>query len=353
MSDPPLRLRPTDLRFDPPALDDAAVAAIVREHYGLAGTLSPLRGERDHNTLVTAPDGARYVLKVASPSEPIETTDFQCAALDHIAAVDPALPVPRVVPTVGGHWHARVAVGGGSTAVRMLTYLPGITFDDVGPMAPLSLRAIGAFQGRLARALRWFRHPAASNFVAWDLAGGLVGDDALWEDLSPMSAAVVEPCRERVERATGALAGRRAQIVHNDGHRGNLLRRDDQHVEVVGVIDFGDLVRTAVVADLAICAASFIQCQPDPPEALGALAAGYHEWTELLDEDIELLADLTLARLVLSTLLVEYQARHTPHIADLVRAELPTLLATACAWQRHDATQVTDRVRSGLGRTHP
>ncbi len=345
-------LSPADLRFDPPDVDPAVVAAVALDQYGVTGGFTRLRGECDHNTLITTADGRQYVLKIASPSEAIAATEFQCDALDHIADVDPALAVPRVVPTIIGERHTTVTVDGATASARMLTYLPGITFDGARKLSLPALRGVGAFQGRLARALRWYRHRAATNFMAWNLAAGLVADDVLWAGLTPASAVVAEPCRGRVERATRALGGMRAQVVHNDGHRGNLLRKDDRSTDVVGVIDFGDLVHTALVADLAICAASFLDRQPDQPAALAALAAGYHEWTALLDDEIELLADLTLARMVLSTLLVEYQTQHTPHIAADVAAELPGLLVNIDAWQRFDGRDVARLVRAGLGRSH-
>ena len=58
---------------------------------------------------------------------------------------------------------------------------------------------------------------------------------------------------------------------------------------------------------------------------LGEWAA---ELMNLTDEEIALLPDLVLTRIVLGTLLVEFQARHAPpHRMDEIAGELPDLRA--------------------------
>ena len=66
----------------------------------------------------------------------------------------------------------------------------------------------------------------------------------------------------------------------------------------------------------------------------------------LRDDEIELLPDLVLARIVLGTLLVEFQARHAPaHRLDEIVGELPALRS------QHGGMGVTRRV--GDGRCRP
>jgi hypothetical protein len=55
-----------------------------------------------------------------------------------------------------------------------------------------------------------------------------------------------------------------------------------------------------------------------------------------------------LARLVLSTLLVEYQVANAPHIADHVAAERPGTLAALARWLDIDAHQAADFIEEAL-----
>ena len=114
------------------------------------------------------------------------------------------------------------------------------------------------------------------------------------------------------------------------------MRADLDSDVVVGVIDFGDIVHTALIADLAITAASFVGAQPDPIAALVALARGFHSLVALDAVELKLLPELVLSRLTLSTLLMGYQQNHTPHIADVIGDELPGLLDDLVMWRDID-----------------
>ena len=123
------------------------------------------------------------------------------------------------------------------------------------------------------------------------------------------------------------------QVVHNDGHAGNLVRADEPSDRVTGLIDFGDLVHTVTVADVAVSAASLVPHQPDPEAALAALRrrlslAGARSPTTRWRPS----PTWCLARLVLSTLLVEYQLANVPHLAAHVAAERPATHAALARW---------------------
>ena len=112
--------------------------------------------------------------------------------------------------------------------------------------------------------------------------------------------------------ATEAMIGLPRQIIHNDGHAANLLRTDPASDRVTGLIDFGDLVHTVTVADIAVSAASLVPHQSDPTAALASLAGGYHACHPLSADEVEALPDLVLVRLVLSTLHDRVPARQRP-----------------------------------------
>ena len=164
-------------RFDPPTLTVDDALAIAAERYGVTGTGIRLRGERSHNTLITSPDGRRFVLKIASPSEPPATIDLHARALVHLERRAPELPVARMVAALGGELVPELVHAGRSHRMRLVTYLAGVTFDDHQTISIQGLRAIGELMGALSAALRDFEHPAAGDFMPWDIANGLIVDD--------------------------------------------------------------------------------------------------------------------------------------------------------------------------------
>ena len=99
----------------PPEVAEAEVRALLAQHYGLAGSLTRLTSERDLNLhLVTGAQG--YVVKFANRAEPRAVTDFQTAALLHLAGK--GLPVPQVIRTRSGACEVETAQG----LMRVLTY---------------------------------------------------------------------------------------------------------------------------------------------------------------------------------------------------------------------------------------
>ncbi len=330
--------------FDPPQIELAEISAIAREFYGIDGTPTRLRGERSHNTLIDVPNGDGFVLKIASASEDFDTIAMHAAALVHLERAAPSLPVARMVPSIDGTIVPRLERDGRTHAMRLVTHLPGEPFGDDPQLSLESLRTIGVLVGRVSTALSTFDHPSASHFMAWDIANGLVLDDELWAGLGADAIAVLTPGRPRLSEALQVMSTLPRQVIHNDGHGGNLLRSGPASDLVTGIIDFGDLVHTVTIADLAVSAANLTPHQHDPIEALVALVDGFRSVRDVSIAEVHALPDLVLCRLTLSTLLVEHQIVHAPHIAEAVGQERPALLAAVARWLEFDPDRIRERL---------
>lgn len=330
--------------FDPPKIDDEEIARIGLERYGIAGRQRRLRGERSHNTLFTTDDGRGFVLKVASATERWGTIEGHAKALVHLAVVAPELPVARMMPTIDGELVPVLERCGASHAMRLVTFMPGVTFEDDQPVSPDGLRGVGRLVGAISAALADFEHPALDGFMPWDIGNGLLVDADLWSGLGEDARNLLEPTRGRLEQTLATLERLPRQIIHNDAHAGNLLRATADSDVVTGVIDFGDLVRTATAADLGVSGANLVPHQDDPVQALAALVAGFASARPLADAERAAVPELVLARLALSTLLTDYQIRRAPHIAVAVADERPRLLANLERWLTLDLERVRDAV---------
>jgi hydroxylysine kinase len=337
-------------RFDPPELADDEVRRIADEFYGIAGDLQRLRGERSHNTRITTPAGEAYVLRVASASEPDAAIDCHARAIIHLEQHAPGLPLARMRSARNGQLVPIVDLAGRRHRVRLETYLPGVTFDDDQTITDDGLHRIGALLGAVAAGLATFDHPAATGFMAWDIANGMIVDDDLTAGVGDDARPLVSCARPRLERAVAAMATLPRQIIHNDGHAGNLLRVDDTSDTVTGLIDFGDLVHTVTVADIAVAGAALAPHRADPIAAIAALtrgyAAGYATTRDLTGDEIDAIADLVLCRLVLSVLLLEFQLTHTDHLTVELAIERPGLLRRLERWLDIDTDAVAERIRS-------
>ena len=126
----------------------------------------------------------------------------------------------------------------------------------------------------------------------------------------------------------------RRQVVHNDLNPRNVLVDPGEEACVTGVIDFGDLTHTALIADVAVAAADLMpeECAADVRCARAAIrdiAIAYHEMMPLLEDELAVLGTLVAARLVANVVVPSWHVRRNPgggHFsapeADFVRARL-------------------------------
>lgn len=302
-----------DLRFTPPAFEPPELLRFLKDHYGINGQLTRLTGERDQNFKVSTRDSGEFVLKVSSPDEDPSVIDFQIKALKHIEAVDPGLPVPRLVASLQGEETTTLCDGDGTIhAVRLVTFLPGEPLIAHDPPSLDMIRQIGALQGRLCLALGDFSHPAENHFMPWDSLNGLVVSDTLRASYMPPQ--VVDACAPVLDRlVNGGLARLQslpAQVIHNDAHVGNLMCEPGAPETVTGVIDFGDIVRRPLVVDLSTSLQSLIERDRNIAQMTRALVGGFEEFVALPKEQRAMLADALYARLILTVQLMSFRVEN-------------------------------------------
>ena len=296
-----------------PKLPRQLIEQHLREAFGLSGSWKQLGGEREQNFRLRTEGGQDLVVKVAAANESVESLRFQIAALEHIAACDPALTVPRVHRTLSGASISFVTDEHGRPhPLRVLSFVAGqILLDRIeasqNPLTDGALVTLGAASGRLARALQGFPGRGAPDDMPWDLANGVLFSESLIRHLPASVAGVVTSVLPRLsETIRTALPKLRAQVIYNDFHESNVLVTEGPDLTIAGVIDFGDMIFGPLVQDLAVCVASLVHWADDPIRAAAALVRGYQQFMPLGADDLAVLKDLVLARLILQVGLVAY-----------------------------------------------
>mmetsp|Transcript_64551 Transcript_64551/g.179095 ORF Transcript_64551/g.179095 Transcript_64551/m.179095 type:complete len:269 (+) Transcript_64551:475-1281(+) len=151
-------------------------------------------------------------------------------------------------------------------AVRVLTWVEGRTMSDVGS-DEVRLELAGAFLGGLSRSLEGFDHAAAHREHSWDLARSL--------DLRGFTPCISDKRRRKVvesilnafERELLPVAAEgylEMGVIMGDYNDANVIFRPNEASDagvaspewkVGGVIDFGDMVYTWRINELAIAMA--------------------------------------------------------------------------------------------------
>lgn len=280
-----------------PALSMAAAARILADEFGLSGALHPLRGERDQNfRLITDNDG-EFVFKVANPVESDSAVDFQIRALLHIEQQDCPVAVPRIRRTRGGDETCIAYDADTRYRCRVVSYLHGNPLSGVG-LSPDLLADFGRSAAALDRALSTYTHAADSPVLPWDLqrAGSLRGLLQYVDDRELRAA--ITTCLDDFERnVEPALPSLRSQVIHNDLNADNVLAQADNARAITGFIDFGDMLRAPLIAEIAIAAAYLRSDEANCLEYVVPFVRAYDDVLPLQHSELELLFDLVRARL--------------------------------------------------------
>ena len=331
---------PPLLTSPPPTLTDAQAADLALRHFGIAGTLHRLTSERDLNIAVTTAT-ARYVLKLANPAEPADLTDFQTQALRHLAATN--LPIPRVICTLTGQTAAITPHG----TLRLLTYLDG-TPQHATPKTAAQSRNLARMAAALTLGLQGFTHPAAHHALQWDIKHAA--------QLRPLLPAITDPDLRALATRTldrfdaeiaPTLATLRAQVVHNDLNPHNILTDPANPDTIAGILDFGDMVHTPLICDVAITAS--YQINPaDPLQSLATFATAYHAILPLTRPEIQVLPDLIATRMLTTLAITSARAAAFPQNAPYILRNFASARDGLCALAALNRTNVQTALKSRL-----
>ena len=334
------------LSLPPPAVPAKTLVGLVRDHWGITGTLVALTSERDLNHRVDTASGS-FTLKLANPVEPIGMTEFQTQALLHVAKVDPDLPSPRVIPTRDGQTILPTPDG----ALRLLTWCTGTPVATLPRSAALA-RATGDALARLTTALQDFSHPSDDHFLLWDIRR--------FADLAPLTPALSPETKAQVQtfadhfqsRIAPALNSLPTQVVHADFNPHNLLADPAQPDQITGILDFGDMVRTPRICDLAV-AASYLVDPEAPLSLLLPLVAAYHARLPLLPAEIALLPDLITARMLTTLTIAGWRAARYPENAAYILRNAPSAQTGLLALRTADPARLADALLTACERPSP
>lgn len=303
--------------FIPMAPDRAA--ALLKARYGKDARLQRLTTEKDDTFLVVCGDDGRYVAKISNPDEQAGDVSLEVDAIEHVAAADPALPVPRVVPALdGARWFDHVDDHGQARKVRLLTFVHGALMESVS-LSPLQREKSGSVAARMRLALKGFSHPFESRELPWDVKQ-LPRLAYLVDQVEAPHRHDVKTCIDRYLAIEGELSRCRRQVLHNDFTGSNVLV-DAAHPDfVTGVIDFGDVVKTYVVADVAVALLS--QLPPSGSDGMlddaRDMLRGYLAVAELTQTELRLLPHMIAARLCTRILIATWRARQFPENAPYI-----------------------------------
>jgi Ser/Thr protein kinase RdoA (MazF antagonist) len=320
--------QPMSLLAHAPSLSLQEAASLARDLYGIDGTLQSLPSERDQNFLLTSKPHSQFVLKIANSKEQRSLLEAQNAAMRHLHSRLEFCP--HVIPTKASEELAQLNSRSGTHYVRLVTYIAGKPLA-LTKLSSSLLSDFGRTLGTLTRHLQDFDHPAFHRDFHWDLANG-INVISQYADLLPNDLREhVYRCAHLLEHSLLPLLPKLpTSVIHGDANDHNVIVQSDK---VVGLIDFGDMIHSYTVGELAVGLAYIVLDKTEPLDVAREVVAGYaSQWTLNADE-IDALWYLVLLRLAMSLCIAAHQRPQRPENDYLsisqqsIRNSLPVLLA--------------------------
>ena len=299
-----------------PRLSREEAVRIAAELYGIEVSAAPLPSERDQNFLLHDSHGEQFVLKIANSKESLEFLEMQNCMIRFLSGAPVEMSFPRIIISKSQKdIPAFESSGGQPHYVRLLSWIDGVCLASVQPHNRKLLRSLGRALAQMDAALAGFEHPAAHRSFYWDIRRASVAREYL--PLLPDSK------RNLVERFLAGWVAidwsrLRSSIIHNDANDYNVLvspiNAPDQSPDwrVTAILDYGDVVHTATVCELAVALAYVMLDKPDPINAAAQVVSAYHEVYPLTEDEVDSLYALLTARLCCSVCYAAYQAREIP-----------------------------------------
>lgn len=274
------------------------VTEILATQYGLQGELTPLNGYDEQNVLFISPSGEQLICKIAKPEHDRFFLEAQIAMMQHLkgAAVEDCFQQP--VLNRRGEAITDVQFQGNDYFIRVLNFLKGNFLVDLPSHSNDLLYSIGAVLGQMDLQLRDFRHAAMHRHYEWDISNAL--------DATPWLDHIIDHEKRRIAKyfllqfeleVLPKLNSLRKAYIHNDANDYNVLV---QNGRMSGLIDFGDMVHSALINNLAVACTYAMLHKSDPLAAAVQVVKGYHQYYPLQETEIDLLYYLIAGRLCIS-----------------------------------------------------
>lgn len=313
-----------------PGFTTDEVTKIVNESYGLqAVSVKQLGGYIDQNFLLKTNDGKKFIFKISNAQEDEGFLDAQLRVLSYLSGQNKNSKYPIILPTLKGELISTIKIKNDNTHyIRLLNYLEGKFLAHLDFHPPELLEDLGSFLGNLDKKLKLFSHPATHRYIDWDLKNALDTGKYSKHIEDPLIRNITEYFLFQFEMLVlPVLKNLRTSIIHNDANDYNLLvgTNPPDTGKIAGIIDFGDMVYTYTIFELAIALAYAMLDKPDPLNSASFVIKGYNNVFPLKENEIDLMFCLICTRLSVSLCMSAWSSKVEPGNEYIKISEKPVI----------------------------
>lgn len=285
---------------------EATIQDLVKEHYGLNVAVKALNGYDELNFLLSNEKNEKYILKVSNESHPFPFLEAQINIIQHLKKSNISDCFQHFSINKQGEALTKIIRDSKTYYIRILNFLEGTFWVDVKTKTSELHHNLGSFLGKMDHALQDFSHPAMHRNYTWDISRASEAGDNLKYILNHEKRRIAGYFLLQFDTEVLPQIHRlRHAYIHNDANDYNVLVQGN---DISGLIDFGDMVYTALINNLAIACTYAMLDEEDPLAVAESIVAGYHKSYALTEEELDLLYYLIAGRLCISVTQSAYNA---------------------------------------------
>lgn len=282
------------------------IEAFALQQYGITVKAKALNGYDELNFLLKDHEGKQYILKVATDEHGYHFLDAQVKIVNHLAASEVAHQFQHYLLNTEKKELTTLVIDDKNYYLRILSFLEDIFWVDATERTDNLHANLGNFLAKMDKSLQHFAHPAMHRRYIWDISTAM--------DANAKLACITNHEKRRMAgyfllqfemEAMPVLASLRHAYAHNDANDYNLLVKDNA---VSGLIDFGDMVYTALINSVAVACTYAMLNNEKPLETATVIVKNYHAVYPLTIQELDLLYYLIAARLCISVTQSAYNA---------------------------------------------
>ena len=284
----------------------AEAELLVKKHYHLDVSASLLDGYDELNFLLRGKDDKKWVLKIATDEHNIHFLDAQVKIINHLGKSNMKSKFQQFLLNADGNELTSLVIENKNYYIRILSYLDGTFWVDQKNKTEKLYKDFGNFLGQMDKALETFSHPAMHRHYTWDISTAADANRKLQHIQNHEKRRVAGYFLMQFEtEVLPELSSLPHAYVHNDANDYNVLVSGD---ELAGIIDFGDMVYTARINNLAVACTYAMLNNTEPLDTAEIIVQAYHEINALTEKETDLLYYLIAGRLCISVTQSAYNA---------------------------------------------
>lgn len=271
---------------------------ILRKYYGIeAIEVKKLVGYENVNYQIKTPE-RKYIFKTYKMDEDLfDLVKAESGLLAHLS--DPGNHhFPKPIKTLDGDYVIKTEIDGDDLVIRLLSFLEGTFFAEADHTSSL-FESFGTFLAKMDLQLQQYRnYTIQARQFEWDIQYATLNAPLISDIPEPENRKIIAYFFQQFKELIHPILPKlRKSIIHNDANDWNVLVAGNQ---ISGIIDFGDVVYSPLINELAVAISYAIMEKDDPISWACHIINGYHKILPLETIEVDALYYLIATQLCIS-----------------------------------------------------